>query len=235
MNAPHFQRFRYRVKRFADLLGPDLVHVAQPEQLGALRINDPEVRLTINVANGSCTADMRSTEKSEAEIEKAFVRKDSLPRQLLRAHLKLDKLDRQFPVGVFDGEPTRDGRIFAGGKSAVDLIGLDADKALHLFELKVDGNISVGAVSELSFYAMVIHDLKAGRIAFSQKKVGARMSLTKDDVRGAQSIHAKLFANDFHPLITPEMLKLLSDGARRLGWPINFDMLKLEPFLNPDG
>ena len=234
VNAPHFQRFLYRVKRFAELLGPDLVHVAQPDRLGALRTNDTDVRPTINVAAGSCTANMPSPAKSEAELEKTFIRGDSPPRHRLMSRLKLISLDRQFPVGVFDGEPKAGSEIFTARKSAVDLIGLDANQALHLFELKVDRNISVGGVSELFFYAMIMHDLRDGRIAFPKKKPSRRLSLTKEQLRNARSIHAVLFANDFHPLITAPMLEPLNAGARRLGWPINFGTLKLEQFLNTE-
>lgn len=234
-NAPHFQRFLYRVVRFAELLGPEVVQIARPDRLAALRITHPGVRPTINVAQGRDTAGILSPTKSEAELEKTFIRADSPARHRLMSHLKLSKLDRQFPVGVFDGEPKAGSEIFTARKSAVDLIGLDAHQALYLFELKADGNNSVGAVSEIFFYAMVMYDLLVGRIAFPRKKPSGRLSLTVEEVRSSRSIRALLFARDFHPLISAAMLEPLNAGARRLGWPVNFSTLGLGPFLNPEG
>ena len=234
VNDPHFQRFLYRVTRFAELLGPEVVQVAQPDRIAALRITHLGVRPTINVAQGGDTANTLSPTKSEAELEKTFVRADSPARHRLMSHLKLSKLDRQFPVGVFDGEPKAGSEIFTARKSAVDLIGLDAHHALYLFELKADGNNSVGAVSELFFYAMVMYDFMAGRIAFPRKKPSVRLSLTVEEVRNSRSIHALLFARDFHPLISAPMLEPLNAGARRLGWPIDFSTLRLGPFLIPE-
>lgn len=234
VNDPHFQRFLYRVTRFAELLGPDLVEVAHPGRLTALRINQPGVRPTINAARGRDTADTPSSRR-EDELEKVFARKDSQPRHRLMSHLRLSTLDRQFPVGVFDGEPAKAKRIFTGGKSAVDLIGLDADQTLYLFELKADGNNSVGAVSEIFFYAMVVHDLMRGQIGFSRRESSKRLSITAAEIRNSQSIRAVLFASEFHPLISTAMLKPLNDGTQRLGWPIDFGTLQLEPFLQPEG
>jgi hypothetical protein len=231
LNGPHFQRFLYRVARFAELLGPEVVQVAQPERLAALRITDPAVRPTINVAKSRDSAGTPSSKNSEAELEKTFIRTDSPSRHRLMAHLKLSKLDRQFPVGVFNGEPKAGGEIFTASKSAVDLIGLDGHQALYLFELKAEGNNSIGAVSEIFFYAMVMYDLIAGRIAFPRTELSKRMSLTVDEIRSSRSIHALLFARDFHPLISSSMLERLNEGARRLGWPIDFSTLSLEPFL----
>ena len=62
------------------------------------------------------------------------------------------------PVGVFEGHPSRAGAIFTGGKSAIDLIGLGRAGAIWLLELKTSRNIKVGALSELFFYSMVLHD-----------------------------------------------------------------------------
>jgi len=80
--------------------------------------------------------------------------------------LGLVRLDRQMPVGVFDGPPSRARAIFTGGKSAIDLVGLGADDALWLLELKTSRNIRVGALSKLFFYPMVLNDACQGRIGF---------------------------------------------------------------------
>ena len=47
-------------------------------------------------------------------------------------------------------------RIFTGGASAIDIVGLSNGK-LSVFELKRPTNIMIGALSELLFYASVTH------------------------------------------------------------------------------
>ena len=89
---------------------------------------------------------------SESDLEKGLEISDAF-----RERFNLDKVMRQWPVGLFDGRVTKGGHIFTGGKSAIDLIGIRGD-TLVLFELKKAGNRKAGAVSELLFYANVMRD-----------------------------------------------------------------------------
>jgi hypothetical protein len=54
-----------------------------------------------------------------------------------RAHfgLKDGLVDRQFPTGLFAGEVRQRNRIFTGGKSAIDLVGVGHDDRFFVFEL----------------------------------------------------------------------------------------------------
>lgn len=122
------------------------------------------------------------------------------------ADLGLRTLDRQFPVGVYDGEPRKAGAIFTGGKSAIDLVGTGRDGALWLFELKTEKNVQVGAASELFFYSMVVNDAREGRLAFAEAAWGRRMSLRPADARNAPRVDTRLFSGRLRPLVSEAML-----------------------------
>lgn len=226
---PHVQRFLYRVLRFEELLEAT-VSVKDRHRLDALRFTQKDVTPTINAASDQDTAEV-SVNKPEAELERVFARQTSAARRRLMAHLGLAKLGRQFPVGVFDGKPRRAAAIFTGGTSAIDLVGTGLDRSLWLLELKVATNIPLGAISELFFYTMIMHDLSRGCIAFTDKLAGERVALTPEDVRGASCINARLFAERFHPLICEALFTPLNMGARRLGWPVHFGTLHAQPFV----
>ena len=147
-------------------------------------------------------------------------------------HLGLMALDRQFPVGVFDGEPTRGGAIFTGGKSAIDLVGVGLDGAFWLLELKAKGNIQVGALSELFFYSMVLYDARLGRISFSAKKLGARASVRPADLIAATSLKARLLSDRHHPLLSEAMFATLTSGAERHGLPVDYGSVDIQPLLD---
>jgi hypothetical protein len=189
----------------------------------------------LNAPDGGDTSRAESKAAPEASLEKLFARAGSKPRQRLMADLGLRTLDRQFPVGVYDGDPKRAGAISTGGKSAIDLVGTSHDGALWLFELKTENNVQVGSVSELFFYSMVANDAREGRFAFARAAWGERMSLRPADVTGARRVEVRLFAGRFHPLVTDAVLAPLNDGAQRLGWPLRWGTLDMRPYLSTRG
>lgn len=170
----HYQRFLYRLRHFQALLGPDLIEIARPDRLAQCRIGG-DASPTLNLAGGTDTSGLPSHPGSEADLEKRLAGANPRERTRLMSGLGLVRLDRQMPVGVFDGLPSRAGAIFTGGKSAIDLLGLADDGALWVLELKTARNIKVGALSELFFYSMVLHDARLGRIGFHDKVAGPRL------------------------------------------------------------
>jgi hypothetical protein len=138
------------------------------------------------------------------------------------SELGLVLLDRQTPVGVFDGPPTRAGAIFTGGKSAIDLVGIGNDGALWLLELKTADNIKVGALSELFFYSMVLQDARTGKISFHNGEPSSRTTVMPRHIVGAPRIHARILAEACHPLIGRHVFALATEATARRGWPIDF-------------
>jgi len=232
----HYQRFLYRLRHFEALLGPDVVSIAKADRLGRSHIgNGNGAVATINVAGRADTTSSPSMPGSEADLEKRLAGANpTTERDRLMAALGLVSLDRQMPVGVFDGPPGRVGAIFTGGKSAVDLIGLDRDGALWLLELKTASNFKVGALSELFFYSMVLNDARDGRLIFHGGPAGARATITPAQIRAAPRIHARLLAGSSHPLLTEAVFGKLTTAAVARGWAVDYGYLSVDPYLDKE-
>jgi len=127
--------------------------------------------------------------ESKAAIEKRFIEDKAVRCSFMNAH-NLKLLDRQFPVGVFDGIPTKASAIFTGGKSAIDLVGIGHDSSFWLFELKAEKNIKVGALSELFFYSMVVRDVLLRRFGFDDRKPDSRATIFPEHVQAAKQTGA---------------------------------------------
>ena len=227
----HYQRFLYRLGHFEALLGPDVVGIRRRERLVGCRIGAGSVA-TLNLAGVSDTVEALSLPKSEADLEKRLAGGNPAEHARLMAGLGLVRLDRQMPVGVFDGPPSRGGAIFTGGKSAIDLVGLGADGALWLLELKTARNIKVGALSELFFYSMVLNDARQGRIVFHDKPAGKRATITPSNIRAAPRIHARVLAEASHPLLRLEVFETLTMAAAARGWTIDYGFHHLGSYLD---
>jgi len=227
----HYQRFLYRLARFQELMGPEVVEVVRNDRLMQCLVGnggDP----TLNLARGGQTMAITSRPGSEADLEMRLTDPASTGRRRLMEALDLAKLDRQVPVGVFDGPPRQGGAIFTGGKSAIDLLGLGRDDALWMLELKAAGNIKVGALSEAFFYSMILRDVGLKRIRFHDGAVGARSSILPAEVAGTPHVHARLLGKELHPLLDLAVFGLLSDAAARKSWAVDYGFHDLTPYLD---
>jgi hypothetical protein len=227
----HYQRYLYRLRHFQAMLGPEVVEIARPDRLAGCRIGH-DGRATLNVATRTDTTEVPSRPGSEADLEKRLAGANPRERALLMAGLGLVRLDRQMPVGVFDGPPSRTSAIFTGGKSAIDLLGLGGDGALWLLELKTAQNIKVGALSELFFYSMVLHDTRHGRIVFHHRPAGPRSTITPADIAAAPRLHARVLAEASHPLLTPAVYDILTRAASARGWEVDYGFHELGGYLD---
>jgi hypothetical protein len=205
--SKHYQRALYRLQRFSELMSGK-IRVTPDYLFDDLKIHH-SIRPTLNIALGKDTSGNRSVPGSESEIEKEFKRKGTTSRKRLMSAFGLKKLDRQFPVGLFKGEPKKGEEIFTGGKSAIDLIGTDRNHGLWLFELKNRENVAVGGLSELIFYSAVLRDTQGEKptFNFSIMSPGARAEVVPEDVRNARYIHARLLVGKNHPLLTDDVFR----------------------------
>jgi hypothetical protein len=227
----HYQRFLYRLGHFEELFGRELLGVVGRERLAQCRVGNGAAA-TLNLAGNRDTAAMPSVPGSEADLEKRLAGANLAERARLMAALGLVQLDRQMPVGVFDGPPTRVGAIFTGGKSAIDLVGVDGTGALWLLELKTPRNIKVGALSELFFYSMVLNDARLGRIVFHDKSAGPRSTITSASITAAPRIHARVLAEASHPLLSPAVFDTLNKAAAARGWAVDYGFHDLACYLD---
>ena len=197
--SQHYERFLYRLVRFAELF-PNRVtsaFVPKPEALepGRRVWNQSSLRPDAIPAERMAAASVSGC--SESDLELALEISNAF-----KDHFRLDKVMRQWPVGLFDECVTNGNQIFTGGKSGIDLIGIRGD-TLVLFELKKAGNEKVGAVSELFFYASVMRDsLGTSPIfQFESKCQGKNCWIGPEDIIRCSRVCAVFLAPGFHPLI----------------------------------
>jgi hypothetical protein len=171
---------------------------------------------------------------SESKLEKALECSRSFSEKFA-----LEKVMRQWPVGLFEGRVAKDDqiRIFTGGKSAIDLIGVSND-SLVLFELKTHLNRNAGAISELLFYASVMRDAIRGEFQFEQLPFPKNCVVTRDDILGCSNIRAVLIAPRMHPLIQNPAIFQRLNAALAEHWrdkPITFETAQIKSIpANPD-
>jgi hypothetical protein len=232
----HYERFLYRLKRFSDLF-PGLViakgPAAAPKALNAhkkLLLNQPNPRKKPPEAESRRLLAASAADPvkiSESVLEKALEISPAF-----KSYFRLDKVMRQWPVGLFEDSVKDKRQIFTGGKSAIDLIGI-RDDTLVLFELKKAGNQKAGAVSELLFYASVMRDTigDAPIFRFESERARKNCAVAPEDIIRCSKISAVLLAPSFHPLISePGMFKELNAAMARLcaDRPIRFETVEME-------
>ena len=115
---------------------------------------------------------------------------------------------RQLPVGLFEGEVAEKNMVFTGAKSAVDLWNISDDE-FRVYELKTE-NKMVGIVTEAFFYSNYFYDfLVSGAFTLNR---GAECDRGYPELLSAKinKIVGVLLADEFHPLINSETVKLLN-------------------------
>ena len=109
----------------------------------------------------------------------------------------MGKLQRQFPLGLFNAEKSAATRLFPGNGAQADLWSFDeVTKTFNLVELKVGGNATVGIIPESLTYARLLQQFAAHPNAkWSEEWPGAQA------VRQAKRIVVWLVGETFHPLV----------------------------------
>lgn len=222
----HYARFLYRAQRFSELF--PWFHVGTPEHLADCAIR-ADGDLFLNVA-GSVSREPVDPAR-ETKIERGLVGQHSC---LLREALRLEVVDRQFPVGLYR---TADLKmpIFTGGTSAIDIVGVKG-REFSVIELKAGKNIMVGALGELLFYASVVRDAAGGngRFRFGGRSDGkSRSDIGARDVLAAEAVRAILMAEEFHPLLEhPDLFSTLNAAAFAQRHPValTFECWRLDDY-----
>jgi len=119
----------------------------------------------------------------------------------------MGRLQRQFPLGLFNECKSTKTRLFPGGGAQADLWSFDEEtRTLHLVELKVGGNATVGIIPEAFTYALLLRRFATHPGAsWSVEWEGSRAA------RRAEQIVVWLAAEKFHPLV-------FSEGRSPLAW-----------------
>lgn len=206
----HYQRFLYRVSQFNNLFSSWFA--VAPECLRHLDESKMNGPMVVNAAKKAPdTPDNRST---ESKLEKLLAESGWLATTFA---LNPAWIGRQFPVGLFQNTVSRDTKIFTGEKSAIDLVGIqDQPRRLWVFELKVDGNRSMGIVSELFFYVSFMRDVIDGKFEHQDSGPRIKWRLNHGDLVGIKEIRGCLLAPRLHPLLDDN---LVVSELNKACWP----------------
>ncbi|MBK9447310.1 MAG: hypothetical protein IPO00_15235 [Betaproteobacteria bacterium] len=211
----HYQRFLYRVSHFNLLFGDDWFAIddknkGQLEE--CLALNEHYRKggdLILNVPDKDGHKDPVAS-KHEAGLENGFGSEGKVGYTQLAEKFKLRSINRQLPVGLFKKEKSRDSRIFTGGSSAIDLVGIGKDESLWIFELKKAGNHSIGIISELMFYAACMRDLRRGSFVLHSERAGKRWVGDIKDIAVDKKVNAVFLAPTLHPLFAAKLKECLA-------------------------
>lgn len=233
-NSPngHYERFLYRVGQFQELF-PDWFELVDPQRLEKCKALC-ESTLVLNVAAKRSRLVESRTTSPEYRFEIELIKSPEFCQQF-----GLERVDRQFPVGLFAGRVAAGARVFTGGKSAIDIVGVGKDKRFWIFELKAGKNFKVGILSELLLYTNVIREAagKSPRIQFDTPNQGCKVG--PKDVQECSGINAVMLVENLHPLLDhPKLLDTLNAAAQKR-WnrepgatPVHFS--KVRVWRNPD-
>lgn len=190
----HYQRFLYRVTWFKKLF-PSWFSVAAgcDLHLGRSKVNGI---LVVNSAVGTPT-DAHADKSKEAKLEKYLAESG-----WIASTFDLSKVGRQFPVGLFQNKVSNRSKIFTGGKSAIDLLGLEPKQnRLWVFELKAENNSSMGIVTELLFYVYFMCNVVKSDFMHENGKPQVKGRLHHLDLDNIKKIRGCFLAPKFHPLL----------------------------------
>lgn len=207
----HYQRFLYRVNKFKKYYG-DWFSTAddRAEDLASAQINEDEKYL-LNAPTNTDDRVNDAEHLKENLIENAIIKTQP---HVLNELFNIQRLERQLPVGAFKEKVSKATAIFPRGKSAVDIWGISSNNELVFFELKAPGNMKVGVISELFFYAMILQD--------EQEDKCTRDHQWGKNIRATTSLKAMVLAEDVHPLITRPVFDCLNkpftDGRIQFGY-----------------
>lgn len=143
--------------------------------------------------------------------------------------LKKGYANHQLPMGLFDGVVSKTSAITPGGASQADLWNID-ESEFCIYELKDcinTDNTHVGIITELMFYANVLHRLLITQEIQYPKEADKFRTYKRDDAsRGFENIldaiyhhsitgiKAVLLTDRLHPLIEYAKERLLQDMSR---------------------
>lgn len=153
--------------------------------------------LVVNFPKGECSTEVDKERKPEAYLERKLVERLSSPTSVT---------DEQLPVGLFKvGVVCKSNTLTPRGASQIDLWQLH-NGAMHIYELKVDGNEPIGIISELMFYVCTIRNIVDGLISYpdlSKEKNFRHFKEFADAVKNHEvdRVIGYFTAAKFHPLI----------------------------------
>lgn len=206
-NMQHYQRFLYRAKRCSEAYSWLEIAISNRKCFSHLIIENGKENI-LNTPSKERSRNFKVQkglhEYSESELEE-FILTDINVNKRFKQEFDLNIIDNQLPVGVFDGSKSNSTKIFTGGKSAIDIWGINNREEVCLFELKNSKNSKIGSLSEMLFYSFVIQDIVQGLMKFESTSYKGLKEITR-----AKKVKCYLLAPSTHPLIDKEVFHLLN-------------------------
>jgi hypothetical protein len=189
----HYGRFLYRAWKFTQYFDwTTCSHNFSDYSVDTFVLNFPQGEASVpkNNTNPEYIAECKYVEKHKSEFS---------------------VLNHQLPVGVFDKIVSKSTAVMVGGKGQIDIWGIK-DNTLCVFELKVN-NKMVGIISELMFYVNIMYDVITGKIGYgdgADKCTARSFDKLYNAIKTIRNIHGFFLADELHPLITEDAIKLLN-------------------------
>lgn len=210
----HYNRFIYRVIKFSSKftwLKINVVENSKEIEGFTAKFLNSNINLVLNYPR-TVAKDLNDGD-SESFIERQFLKRPEIVKGI-----KFSCQDHQLPVGLFMNKVNKTSYVFTGGKSGIDLWGIDGNE-LYIIELKYD-NSKVGILSEILLYLWIMEDL------FITKKIKYPDILEKElskekrnfktiynktlEADGIKKINGILLADRFHPLVKQDVVDYLN-------------------------
>lgn len=191
VNDLHYKRFIYRLYKFTSTFSwtKCSVYDLSTYTTDGWVLNYPKIE-----ASGEAV-------KPEAKLERNYIESN---------RVNYDCMYNQLPVGLFVEKVSKTTRATPGQNSQIDIWAIRKE-TLHIFELKVDSNKSVGIITELMFYVNAMNDLINGSIKLVEESKGVttrHYDKLYEAISNSQikRIAAYFLTNNLHPLITQNVL-----------------------------
>lgn len=209
----HYQRFLFRTKRFSEAFPWVNIHNTNENSLRQLKTeNGGEIILNTPSKERSRVFNVKKdlNTYSESQLEE-FILSNKVTREQFKREFNLNFVDNQLPVGVFEGKKNNATKIFTGGKSAIDIWGINNENDVCLFELKNAKNNKVGALSEMLFYSFIVQDIVRGVMKFDSTTYKGLQN-----IQAAKKVKCYLVAPSTHPLIDGKVFSLLNKSTSKI-------------------
>lgn len=199
----HYQRFLFRVMHFSQ----DFDSWFSIDKDCQMFLEDLKIKKGANYyLNMPNYRGNKVSQYPEAILEDLFVN-GNLREPLMNISNAIS-LYRQLPVGVFENKVSKKTSIFTGGKSAIDIWGINNKNELLVFELKADNNEMVGIISELYFYVCVLQKIRKQIFKYENCTDENKHLL---NIAETKRIKAYFLSPTLHPLIDSKILTLLNE------------------------
>ena len=216
----HLGRFLYRILKFKEQYGKWFF---LSDVLEAMRKNFADFLSSGKFVNNEPSKEAEDDEDvlgTEGYIEKRFCADDSRGKSILKVSGKNFVMNRQLPVGLFKDKKSVENSIFTGKKSAIDFWLLDGNE-FNIYELKAK-NKMVGILTEIFFYSNYVRDVYWHK-KLQKESCNVRLESPETTNRdydklcsisnGISKITGWLLADEFHPLITEDVINIMNDNG----------------------